>query len=125
MSFICMVKRADKFRRPRTTFLVPLCEINYNTIHLSFAIYFGLQELPYVKVLDFGIWFYFRDTFYTVMFSPALQHKHRNFYQYPRLSRTSNILSTQPLNANFDGKGKFTQNRRQIMLNREKESPQK
>ena len=70
------------------------CEINNNTIHLSFEIYFDLQGLPYVRVLEFRIWFYFQDSFYTVMFSPALQHNHRNFYQYPRLSRTSSILST-------------------------------
>ena len=92
-AFVCMAKKADKSRRPRKTFLLLLCEINNNIIQISFEIYFALQELPYVQVLDLGIWFYFQDSFYTVMFSPALQHKHRNLYQYPRLSCTSSILS--------------------------------
>ena len=45
------------------------------------------------RILEYG--FYFQDTFYTFMFSPALQHKRRKFYQYPRLSRISSILSTR------------------------------
>ena len=66
------LRKPRNLKGPEGQFLL-LCEINNNTIHLSFEIYFALQELPYVQVLDFEYGFIFKIAFIRLCF-----HQHYN-----------------------------------------------
>ena len=111
------LRKPRNLKGPEGQFLL-LCEINNNTIHLSFEIYFALQELPYVQVLDFEYGFIFKIAFIRLCFH---QHYDINIETFisTHVCLVPVAFSVNGRKCEFDGQGKFMQNRRQIMPERE------